>query len=139
MVVNILAKTTENLGGAFSPERLEYALQMTLLGMGAVFAVLSLIWLVLVVFKFFLYDLKNRDTKKQSTAKAPVVEKEVQPVVSEAPVVNSSDDVTVAAIIAAISAYISDDPELSKEYTGGFRVVSFKRTRAKATWNNENK
>ena len=66
MVVNILAKTTENLGGAFSPERLEYALQMTLLGIGAVFAVLSLIWLVLVVFKFFLYDLKNRDTKKQN-------------------------------------------------------------------------
>ena len=139
MVVNILAKTTENLGGAFSPERLEYALQMTLLGIGAVFAVLSLIWLVLVVFKFFLYDLKNRDTKKQNSTKAPVVEKEVQPVVSEAPVVNSSDDATVAAIIAAISAYISDDPELSKEYAGGFRVVSFKRTRAKATWNNENK
>ena len=139
MVVNILAKTTENLGGAFSPERLEYALQMTLLGMVAVFAVLSLIWLVLVVFKYFLYDLKNRDPKKQNTTKAPVVEKEVQPVVSEAPVVNSSDDATVAAIIAAISAYISDDPELSKEYVGGFRVVSFKRTRAKATWNNENK
>ena len=139
MVVNILAKTTENLGGAFSPERLEYALQMTLLGMVAVFAVLSLIWLVLVVFKFFLYDLKNNNSKKSNATKSQSAQKVLPPVVSgPIPATQSSDDATVAAIVAAISAYISSDPALKDEYAGGFRVVSFKRVRAKASWNNKN-
>ena len=137
MVVNVLAKATNDLGPAFSIERIEYALQMTLLGLGAVFAVLALIWLVLVIFKIFLYDLKNKGKIAENTEK----KSDVEQTVAEQPsttVSQLSDDSTVAAIIAAISAYISDDAELSKEYANGFRVVSFKRVRPKSSWNNKN-
>ena len=137
MVVNVLAKATNDLGPAFSLERIEYALQMTLLGLGAVFAVLTLIWLILVIFKIFLYDLKNKSKKTENTENKSNVEQTVveQPSTT---VSQSSNDSTVAAIIAAISAYISDDAELSKEYANGFRVVSFKRVRPKSSWNNKN-
>ena len=137
MVINQLAKTTEDvLGGAFSAERIKYALEMTGLGLLAVFAVLALIWGVLAIFKIFMYDLPN----KKKAKKAPVVEKKVETTPAE--VVSTPDasnnDATVAAIMAAISAYIADDPALSEQYPNGFRVVSFKRVRDKAYWNSKN-
>ena len=52
MVINQLAKATTDLGGAFSAERIKYALEMTALGLLAVFAVLALIWIVMTIFKF---------------------------------------------------------------------------------------
>ncbi len=141
MVVNILAKATEDLGGALSSERIALSLEMTLLGLGAIFSVLAIIWLVLTLFKVFFYNEPNKNNVKEiskieQAPSVPVVE--VQS--SNVPVATShnSDDATVAAIIAAISAHITNDPELSKEYSGGFRVVSFKRVRPKATWNNKN-
>ena len=140
MVIGILTKATEQYGGAFSAERIALSLEMTLLGLGAVFSVLAIIWFVLALFKYFLYDLKNPSKEKTDDKdSAPVVAQTVsQPTYVQTPTVSSSDDATVAAIMAAISAYISEDPELSKEYAGGFRVVSFKRVRAKASWNTKN-
>jgi len=139
MVLNVLAKTTENLGGALSSERIELSLEMTVLGVLAVFSVLAIIWLVLVMFKFFFYrdPSKNSSNNDVNAEDNKVTE---QPPLQTAPAEEeqSSDDATVAAIIAAISAYIADDPELSNQYSGGFRVVSFKRVRHKATWNNKN-
>ena len=137
MAINQLARATEELGGAFSPERIKYSLEMTALGLLAVFAVLTLIWIVLAVFKYFLSDIsssKKNETSVKAEKKvesAPVVE------VTPPPVVNG-DDATVAAIMAAISAYIADDPELSEQYPNGFKVVSFKRVRGKAFWNSKN-
>ena len=40
----------EDLGGFMSPERLEIAGQVVLIGMGMVFAVLALLWGVLAIF-----------------------------------------------------------------------------------------
>lgn len=140
MVVNSLVKATVDLGPAFSAERLEYALKMTLLGLGAVFAVLTVIWFILVIFKFFLYDLNNANKqvhKAETKTVEPISVKQTDNIPKQP--ISSKDDATVAAIMAAISAYISDNEDLSKEYAGGFRVVSFKRVRAKATWNNNNK
>ena len=139
MSVNILAKATEDLGGALSSERIALSLRMTVLGMVAIFSVLAIIWLVLSLFKFFFYNDPDKNNSKdipksQEASDVPTVEVQQS---TSAPSVNSNDE-TVAAIIAAISAYISDDPELSKEYSAGFRVVSFKRVRPKATWNNKN-
>ncbi len=138
MITNVLTKAADDLGGALSPERIALSLEMTVLGMLAIFSVLAIIWLVLVMFKFFFYTDPNNTTDKdieKSEDSAPV-----QPVVENVPSapIQNSDDATVAAIIAAISAYIADDPALSKEYSNGFRVVSFKRVRPKATWNNKN-
>ena len=134
MINNYLAKATEDLGGAFSGERLVYSLEMTLLGLAAVFAVLAIIWAVLALFKVFsIASAKKEAAKKKASSPAPEA---VQSVVSEPE--QSDDDATVAAIMAAISAYISSDEKLSEEYSGGFRVVSFKKVRDKASWNQKN-
>ena len=134
MINNYLAKATEDLGGAFSGERIMYSLEMTLMGLGAVFSVLAIIWAVLALFKVFsTASAKKEAAKKKASAPAPEA---VQSVVSEPE--QSDDDATVAAIMAAISAYISSDEKLSEEYSGGFRVVSFKKVRDKAAWNQKN-
>ena len=131
--VTLLAQSTD-LGGAFSPERVSYAIEMTILGMVAVFSVLALLWGILSLFKVFMYDIpqNNAKTKVVPSVKEPA---KVEPVAAPAPVVNTNDDATVAAIMAAISAYISSDPALAEQYAGGFRVVSFKRASTKASWN----
>jgi sodium pump decarboxylase gamma subunit len=134
MINNNLAKVTEDLGGAFSGERLVYSLEMTLLGLGAVFSVLAIIWAVLALFKVFSTPSAKKEATKEK-ANAPVPEA-VPNTVTEAE--ESGDDATVAAIMAAISAYISSDEKLSEEYSGGFRVVSFKKVRDKAAWNQKN-
>ena len=133
MINNNLAKVTEDLGGAFSGERLVYSLEMTLLGLGAVFSVLAIIWAVLALFKVFSTASAKKEAKEKVSAPAPVA---VPNAVTEPE--QSDDDATVAAIMAAISAYISSDEKLSEEYSGGFRVVSFKKVRDKASWNQKN-
>ena len=135
-----LAKEAVDLGGAFSPERIQYALEMTALGLLAVFAVLILIWGVLAVFKFFLYDAANKKKKAPKSKESPKAPEKASenPVVASKATAVSNNDATVAAIIAAISAYISEDASLNEQYANGFRVVSFKRVRGKASWNSKN-
>jgi hypothetical protein len=140
MIINQLAKATVDLGGRFSPERVKYSLEMTLLGLLAVFSVLALIWAVLALFKIFMYDMPNKRKSENNGSKTnqPVAPMQInveETGASVTPVANN--DATVAAIIAAISAYITSDPQLSQEYSGGFRVVSFKRVRDKASWNSK--
>ena len=135
MMVNQLAANVVDLGGAFSSERLSYALEMTALGLLAVFAVLAILWGVLALFKVFMYDMPQRKAKAKAqkiAEPAPIVVNEPNVVT---PVATNNDDEVVAVIMAAISAYISADPTLAEEYAGGFRVVSFKRVRDKAAWN----
>ena len=134
MIVNILTKTTMPF-----TERLSESVQMTLLGMCAVFAVLAVIWFVLLLFKVFFYKDPNKKSKKEKSTKLaePVVENQAA-AVQDTNSTNDSNNATIAAIMAAISAYIAEDPDLSQEYSGGFRVVSFKRVRSKANWNNKN-
>ena len=128
--VMLLAVTTGDLGGAFSAERMAYALEMTALGLLAVFSVLAILWGVLALFKVIFYDSKQKKEKAPTEEKTVVTE-----TVVPAPVASQNDDETVAVIMAAISAYIVADPALAEEYAGGFRVVSFKRVRDKAAWN----
>jgi len=132
--LTLLANTTADLGGAFSPERITYALEMTALGILAVFAVLALLWAVLGLFKVLFYnDPKKNEKKTPEVVAAPEVV--VPTPIETVPVATQNNDATVAVIMAAISAYISSDPELAQMYSGGFRVVSFKRVRDKASWN----
>ena len=99
-------------------DRASEALQVSLLGIGTVFAVLAILWGVLEIFRFFFYDLPNKAKKSEKKAEAPKV-----PVAAPAPVVQaaSSDEEIVAAITAAISVVL-DRPASS------FRVVSFRKT-----------
>ena len=124
------AETEEDLGGAFSPARLSKAGLMILQGIGMVFLVLAILWLVLLIFKKVFYKDPAKEEKKSKPAKteapasasAPVVEAPV----AVAPVVD--DGALIAAITAAVSAYIESDPALTSQFAGGFRVVSFKPT-----------
>jgi len=107
---------------------------MTALGILAVFAVLALLWAVLGLFKVLFYnDPKKNEKKTPEVVAAPEVV--VPTPIETVPVATQNNDATVAVIMAAISAYISSDPELAQMYSGGFRVVSFKRVRDKASWN----
>ena len=117
----------EDLGGPLSPARLKTAGLMVIQGMGMVFLVLAILWLVLLIFKKFLY--KDPAATKKTTESAPAVEPAPA---SPAP---TDNDALVAAITAAVAAYIDSDPALSSQFAGGFRVVSFKKKNGKTSWN----
>ena len=120
----------EDLGGAFSPARLSKAGLMILQGMGMVFLVLAILWLVLLIFKKVFYKDPAKEEKKSKPAKTEAPASASAPVV-EAPVAVApvmDDGALIAAITAAVSAYIESDPALTSQFAGGFRVVSFKPT-----------
>jgi len=121
--------TVENLGGAFSPERLELAGQMTLLGMVMIFAVLGLLWGVLAIFQ----RIMTRDTAK------PVEAPKAAPAAAAVPVaaVSNDDEVIAAVIAAAVAAYMADEGNTEAAYNGGFRVVSFRRVQGGKAWNSK--
>lgn len=94
-------------------DALKYGGQTVLLGMGTVFAVLTIIWLALVLFKVFLYDLPGKKATKATVA---------APTTTDAPIAASaSEDEIVAVIAAAIAAAESESCGVK------FRVVSFRR------------
>ena len=98
------------------------------LGMIIVFSVLTILWLVVeLVGKLFAKsDAKAAAKKKTEAVSAPVVE--------EAPVVaEDNDEELVAAITAAVALCLEAE-------NGGeapqFKVVSFRKTYSKQSWNN---
>lgn len=120
-------------------ERLEYALQGTATGMLMVFAVLTLLCLILYGSKYVFYDIPNIKREKKIAAKkaelkacaeefAAVNENEPEDVV-----VAQDDGELVAVITAAVAAMLESD-EYKNEFVGGFRVVSFKRS-TQGAWN----
>ena len=83
-------------------------------GMLTVFAVLGILWIALMAFKFFFHDLSHGEKKIKN-------EKPVPAPVQSAP--TTSDDNELVAVIAAAIA-------MAESECGGntkFRVVSFKR------------
>ena len=131
MMLNVAIKALADMGGAFSPERLALAGQMTLLGMGMVFAVLAVLWGVLVIFKMIFAKPEKKVKPAPAAPKAePVVVPE--PVVAPAA---SNDAELIAVLTAAIAAY---EASLGNEVApGGFRVVSFRRANGGKAWNSK--
>ena len=130
MMLNVAIKALADMGGAFSPERLALAGQMTLLGMGMIFAVLSALWGVLVIFKMIF----AKPAKKVKAAPAPKAEPVVVPEPVVAPAA-SNDAELIAVLTAAIAAY---EASLGNEVApGGFRVVSFRRANGGKAWNSK--
>ena len=104
-------------------EDVKEAGMVTLLGMVAIFSVLALLWFLIE----FLHRLLTEEKKPIDQPKAPVVQPKAvvqpsAPVAEAAPVATEDDGALIAAITAAISAAMAEEG-----YTGGFRVVSFKR------------
>lgn len=93
-------------------ERAAYAGRMLLIGMGAVFASLAILWAVLVLFRR-LINRNGEETPEEAPAPAPV-----------APASCARDDALIAAITAAVAATLAEE-------NGGtapaFRVVSFQK------------
>ena len=116
----------EDLGGAFSTERLGLAGRMILQGVGMVFLVLAILWLVLLVFKKVFYKDPAMATKKEAEPAPSPAAPAVEP--APVPAATADDGALIAAITAAVSAYIESDPALTSQFAGGFRVVSFKPT-----------
>ncbi len=94
-------------------EALGFGGQMLLLGMGAIFSVLGIIWALLTVFKMVFTNAPAKE-KNQKT--------NVESIPQQVPVYTTSDAETVAVIAAAIAMAESECGENIK-----FRVVSFKR------------
>ena len=130
MMLNVAIKALADMGGAFSPERLALAGQMTLLGMGMIFAVLSLLWGVLAIFKMIF----ARPEKKVKAAPAPKAEPVVVPEPVVAPAA-SNDAELIAVLTAAIAAY--EASQGNEVAPGGFRVVSFRRANGGKAWNSK--
>ena len=127
------AEVEEDLGGALSPARLQKAGLMIIQGMGMVFLVLAVLWLVLLIFKKVFYKEGGKPAKAPK-AEAPVAP--VAPAVPAVPVAPATDDgQLIAAITAAVAAYIESDPALSSQFASGFRVVSFTKKNGKSSWN----
>ena len=113
-------------------ERLSLFGEVTLLGMGTVFIVLAILWGLIALIGFF-FDLHNKKVaaknsaakEKEASAAAKVVP--ATPVAEQTPAQQDNNGALVAAITAAIAAYIDADETLQEEYSGGFRVVSFRR------------
>ncbi len=136
----------KDLGGAFSVERLKQAGLMLLQGMGMVFLVLSILWLVLIIFKnVFAKDASKAERAQKAAAKAEKKQKKEEAATAakpaapatpaSAPTPVTDDGALIAAITAAIAATIESDPALASQFVGGFRVVSFKKKNGKTSWN----
>ena len=112
----LLAAAVESNQTLAAKDALSYGGGVVLLGMATVFSVLTIIWITLIIFKFFFHDLKlNTKIKAESH-----VEKTPDP--APAPASASSDEEIVAVIAAAIAAAESESANGTK-----FRVVSFNR------------
>ena len=122
---------TLNAAMSFS-DRMSYGLQVFAVGLGTVFAVLAILWLALVLFKIFLYDIPNKKAAKKAEAEAknaPAVEPVVESAAEEA--TSAEDDTQLIAVItAAIAAYTADSGSALP-----FRVVSYKRVSGANGWN----
>ena len=95
-------------------ETLVFGLKIFLLGMGAVFSALLLIYLALQLFAIF-------SGKKTVKEKAPVVNEKVDVVETEE--IRTADDSEIIAVIAAAIAMAEEELPGAK-----FKVVSFRRT-----------
>ena len=101
-------------------ERAAYAGKVFLIGVLTIFAALSILWLVLVLFRKFVAYFNGEDLEVETQAQAPT------PVAAPVPVAQAaSDDALIAVITAAVAAALAEE---NGGAVPGFRVVSFRRT-----------
>lgn len=132
-MLKAVAEVDVSSTGSFSPERLALAGEMTLLGMMMIFLVLTLLWVIIAIFSRIMKNSASKPEAVVAPTPAPVT------VVNTAPaVVESNEDETIAAVIAAaVAAYMSSEGYPQEVYNGGFRVVSFRRVQGGKAWNSK--
>lgn len=130
-IVYALAETPmrDTVGETFG-ERAGVAGSVTLLGMVTIFAVLAILWGVIEA----LHRVLNRGGKTDTPAAKPAApaakpaaeakkHAQVTQAVKATETARRDDGELVAVITAAVAAAMEEEG-----YTGGFRVVSFRRT-----------
>lgn len=128
--------TLSNITAALSAmpfgERMAYGGQVFVVGILTVFAVLTVLWLVLMLFRVFAYDIPQKKKKAQQKKAQSAAPKEAEPApaAESAPVEEKGDEELVAVITAAIEAYNSQSGSSLP-----FRVVSYKRLKGANGWN----
>lgn len=105
-------------------EKLSLSLVTLILGMLVVFAVLTIIMLVIMLVGKIFSTIDKRKAEKSPHTSATQTE-ELESVVGA-----SEDD--EAALVAAITVAVA---QCLEEPIGSFRVVSFKKTNTKPAWN----
>lgn len=110
-------------------EKATTALQVFLLGLGTVFVVLIILYIVITLMgKIFYHDDKKKATKE--VAPEPAAEAVAEE--NTVPEQETDDGELVAVITAAIAAFSEAG---GGESVPGFRVVSFKRASTATPWN----
>ena len=133
--INLLAEVDMNSvlnNGMSVPERLLDGGRMILLGMAAVFAVLFIIWFLLTVFRFFVYDIPKMRAGKSDAATpncGPSAGGSVSACAAVAP--EADDGRLIAVITAAVAALRAEESEDALP----FKVVSFSRRNQGRPWN----
>lgn len=118
---------------ALNSETLTMMWQTPLLGMGMIFAVLSILWGILALMKFIMVGKSPKAKKAEKPSAIAEVIEESAAVIEESAA--DTDDGELVAIIAAAVAAYRESEGLGEEYTGGFRVVSFRRANGGRAWN----
>ena len=106
-------------------EKLFFGLEVTALGLGTVFAVLFLLWLLLVIFQYVFggYGKKENNSVKPEKTIAPAV----APVPAADDITEDDDTELIAVLMAAICA------ATGTSNPANLRIVSYKRQ--KTPWN----
>ncbi len=122
MAMNYLAGFVDNYGDNTWKRFVEGGLPTAILGILTVFAVLTILWGSLEIFKYVFYTLpKMREAAKKEENEAPAS----VPAPALATEQSYADDgAIVAAIIAAITAARAEE---GIPTANGFRVVSFRK------------
>lgn len=117
-------------------ETLTMMWQTVVLGMGMVFAVLAILFLILSVFKLVFAGKTPKEPKpvKENPIKAKPVENVSAATPAPAPT-QSNDGELIAILTAAVAAYMAEEETEVPE--GEFRVVSFTRVRGGRAWNSK--
>lgn len=110
-------------GNSFA-ENAKQAGNVTLVGMVAIFSVLAILWALIEVLHRVVAVITKPKMKKQRAAEQNVPVADPVPA-EKTPAADTDDGAIIAAITAAITASLAQEG-----YTGGFRVVSFKRASA---------
>ena len=119
---------TLNTAMSFS-ERMSYGLSVFVVGLSTVFAVLAILWLALVLFKVFTYDIPQKRAKKAEESKKVDSPAPIEEVAAEPSIETNDDEQLIAVISAAIAAYTAQSGNALP-----FRVVSYKRVNNAGGW-----
>ena len=128
IISNGISKTMILLSQEPLSDRLKLASLNTLLGMGVTFAVLTLIIMIISLFKFLPSSTGKKVQKQQQKDDSTPVDNVIAQIISQEEANLMNDQELVAVITASIAAYQSEFSSASVDSTaGGFLVRSIRK------------